>query len=87
MSNKNDFIAEGDIFIDAQGKVVEKKDGITKLASKGARVSPADVEKYGLRTTKGDVIGEGEMGPAVLDQPRQKKVRATAETPLKGEAE
>src|SRR5688500_15829065 len=41
-----DFIAEDDIFIDAQGSVVEKKDAQTKLASKGARVSAVDVEKY-----------------------------------------
>lgn len=44
-----DFIAEDDIFADAEGKIVEKKDAVTKVASKGARVSPADVEKYGLQ--------------------------------------
>lgn len=49
MPSTEDFIAEDDIFIDAQGKVVEKKDAQTKLASKGARVSPEDVEKYGLQ--------------------------------------
>lgn len=47
--SSNDFIADDDIFADAQGNVVEKKDAVTKVASKGARVSPADVEKYGLQ--------------------------------------
>lgn len=49
MPSIDDFIAEDDIFIDAEGKVVDKKDAQTKLASKGARVSPEDVEKYGLK--------------------------------------
>lgn len=49
MPSTEDFIAEDDIFANAEGKVVEKKDAVTKVASKGARVSPADVEKYGLQ--------------------------------------
>jgi hypothetical protein len=77
-----DFIAEDDIFIDAQGNVVEKKDAQTKLASKGARVSPADVEKYGLQaktqtSTKDD--GEGNVLQTKMMEPaqtRQKKTRA-----------
>lgn len=54
----NDFIAEDDIFIDAQGNVVEKKDAQTKLASKGARVSAEDVEKYGLKKSEPELKGK-----------------------------
>ena len=65
MSSDKDFIAGEDIFIDRNGKVVEKKDAVTKLASKGARVSPADVEKYGL-------------GPAPKDKPQRAEAGSSA---------
>jgi len=68
-----DFIAEEDIFIDRDGKVVEKKDAQTKLASKGARVSPEDVEKYGLRSSAAVLetkpSEEAEAAPLVRDTP------------------
>lgn len=59
MSSPQDFIAEDDIFIDAEGKVVAKKDARSKLASKGARVSPADVEKYGLQAKGKNAVVHG----------------------------
>jgi hypothetical protein len=75
-----DFIAEEDIFIDANGKVVAKKDAQTKLASKGARVSPTDVEKYGLQPNKPSAVVR-EDGEQVIEtkmmEPKQKKTRAT----------
>lgn len=83
--NSGDFIAEEDIFVDAKGKVVEKKDAVTKLASKGARVSPADVEKYGLQAKqqKAVVRDEGTHGAVETKMlepspSRSKKSRSTA---------
>ena len=92
MGSEQDFIAEDDIFIDAEGKVVEKKDAQTKLASKGARVSPADVEKYGLQAKKtasraDDEHGEVQTKMMEPTPPKQKKTRATTGETSKDGAE
>lgn len=54
MANQGDFIAEKAIYVDAAGKVVDASDPskLTKIADVGARVSDADVQKYGLKKEK-----------------------------------
>lgn len=51
MANQGDFIADKAIYVDAAGKVVDANDPakLTKIADVGARVSDADVQKYGLK--------------------------------------
>jgi hypothetical protein len=47
---ESQFIADRNIYLDANGKVVEEDDPaqVRQLVGKGGTLSPADVEKYGL---------------------------------------
>lgn len=67
----DDFIANEDIFVDGESKVVQKKDARTKLASKGARVSAADVEKYRLTDLTRPAHEEIETKTVQVEQPTE----------------